>query len=54
MDVQAVAYELCDHVFAFGGRADEIGAIAPGLFADFLICDQELNLQNVYLGGEKL
>ena len=36
------------------GRADEIGAIAPGLFADFLVCDEELHLLQVYLGGEKL
>ena len=36
------------------GRADEIGAIAPGLYADFLVCDEELNLLQVYLNGEKL
>ena len=36
------------------GRESEIGVIAPGRFADFLVCGEDLSLQNVYLGGEKL
>ncbi|MCR5663324.1 MAG: N-acetylglucosamine-6-phosphate deacetylase [Oscillospiraceae bacterium] len=36
------------------GLENEIGAIAPGLRADFLICDRELRLREVYIGGEKL
>ena len=36
------------------GRADEIGAIAAGCFADFVVCDGELNRKAVYLGGKKL
>ena len=36
------------------GREAEIGAIAPGRFADFLICGEDLSLQAVYMGGEKL
>ena len=36
------------------GRAGEIGVIAPGAFADFLVCDEDLTLRQVYLGGEAL
>ena len=36
------------------GRESEIGVIAPGRFADFLVCGEDLTLQSVYLGGEKL
>ena len=36
------------------GRGDEIGAIAVGLLADFVVCDQNLARIAVYLGGEKL
>jgi N-acetylglucosamine-6-phosphate deacetylase len=36
------------------GRAEEIGAIAPGSFADFLVCGEDLSLQTVYMGGEAL
>ena len=36
------------------GRADEIGAIAPGLLADFVVCTEELARVAVYMGGEKL
>ena len=36
------------------GRADEIGAIAPGLLADFVVCTEELERICVYIGGEKL
>ena len=36
------------------GREEEIGSIAPGHFADFLVCGEDLTLRAVYLGGEKL
>ena len=36
------------------GKENEIGSIAPGLMADFLVCDQDLRLREVYIGGEKL
>ena len=36
------------------GCVDEIGAIAVGCFADFVVCDGDLNRQAVYLGGQKL
>ncbi len=36
------------------GRADEIGSLAPGRFADFLLCGEDLSLRAVYMGGEKL
>ena len=36
------------------GKENEIGSIAPGLMADFLVCDQDLHLREVYIGGEKL
>ena len=36
------------------GREAEIGAIAPGLLADFLVCEPDLTLRAVYIGGEKL
>ena len=34
------------------GAQEEIGSIAPGKLADFLLCDKDLNLQKVYLNGE--
>lgn len=36
------------------GRENEIGSIAPGRFADFLVCGEDLTLRSVYLGGEML
>ena len=36
------------------GREDEIGSLAPGRYADFLVCGEALSLQAVYMGGEKL
>lgn len=36
------------------GRQHEIGSIAPGKRADFVICDEELNRQQVYLAGEQI
>lgn len=33
------------------GCDDQIGSIESGKFADFLICDAQLNLQKVFLGG---
>lgn len=35
-------------------REQEIGSIAPGLFADFVVCTEELSPISVYIGGEKL
>ena len=36
------------------GRADEIGSIEVGKFADFVICDEMFNKKAVYLRGEQL
>lgn len=36
------------------GRAEEIGSIEAGKLADFVICDEELRAQTVYIGGEKV
>lgn len=36
------------------GAAGEVGSIAPGKQADFLLCDGDWNLQAVYLAGESL
>ena len=36
------------------GRQDEIGAIADGMHADFVVCDEKLTRQAVYLGGKPL
>ncbi|MBQ6019093.1 MAG: N-acetylglucosamine-6-phosphate deacetylase [Clostridia bacterium] len=35
------------------GAADKIGAIAPGCFADFVVCDEDLTRRAVYVGGVK-
>ena len=35
------------------GREKEIGSISQGKLADFVICDQDLNLQEVYIGGRR-
>ena len=36
------------------GREDEIGSIAPGKLADFVVCDDRLNRKAVWLGGKPL
>ena len=36
------------------GADDEIGSIAVGMMADFMTCDDELNVQSVYIEGSKL
>lgn len=36
------------------GRADEIGSIEAGKYADFVVCDGELNAMAVYIGGERI
>ena len=33
---------------------DQVGSISNGKLADFVVCDEALNRQAVYLGGEKL
>ena len=35
-------------------REQEIGSIAPGKFADFVICDEKMEKKAVYLGGKAL
>ena len=34
------------------GLDDRLGAIAPGKYADFVVCDASLTLRRVYIGGE--
>ena len=36
------------------GVQDEVGSIAPGKLADFVVCDAGWNRQAVYLGGKRL
>lgn len=36
------------------GADNVVGSIEPGKYADFLVCDQDLNLSEVYLGGRKV
>ena len=36
------------------GEAQKSGSIEEGKYADFLVCDRELNLLEVYLGGKRL
>lgn len=36
------------------GRADEMGAIAPGLWADFVVCGGDLERRAVCMGGERV
>ena len=36
------------------GVLSEVGSIADGKVADFVLCDAELNRQAVYLAGEKV
>ena len=36
------------------GRAEEIGSIEVGKLADFVVCDETLNANAVYIGGEKI
>ena len=36
------------------GAQDKIGAIATGLYADFLVCSDDYSRKQVYLGGKPL
>ncbi len=36
------------------GMDDEIGSLETGKKADFLVCDEEWNLQQVYIGGRRI
>lgn len=36
------------------GKEHEIGSIAPGRYADFLVCDDRLELKEVWLGGGRV
>jgi len=36
------------------GRDGEIGSIAPGKLADFVVCDEALSPRAVYIGGERV
>ena len=36
------------------GAESQIGSIAPGKQADFLVCDADLNLREIYLNGNKI
>ena len=36
------------------GREAEIGSIAPGRLADFVVCDERLDRKAVWLGGRPL
>ena len=36
------------------GMDDEIGSIAPGKAADFIVCDDDLDLKGVFIGGVKI
>ena len=36
------------------GRADEIGSIEAGKYADFVVCDGALNARAVYIGGARV
>jgi N-acetylglucosamine-6-phosphate deacetylase len=36
------------------GTEAEIGSLNAGKWADFLVCDREWNLKQVYLGGERI
>ncbi|MDE6107631.1 MAG: N-acetylglucosamine-6-phosphate deacetylase, partial [Oscillospiraceae bacterium] len=34
------------------GLENQVGAIAPGLYADFVVCDEDLTAKQVYIGGK--
>lgn len=36
------------------GLENQVGAIAPGLYADFVVCSDDLTAREVYIGGEKV
>lgn len=36
------------------GQSQDVGSIAPGNYADFLICDPAWNLKSVYKGGRRI
>ena len=36
------------------GRGDDLGSIAPGKLADFIVCDGQFNQKAIYMEGEKI
>ena len=36
------------------GREKEIGSIESGKLADFVVCDEELSLARVFMGGKQI
>ena len=36
------------------GREEEIGSIEPGKLADFVVCDEDLSLARVFMGGKQI
>jgi N-acetylglucosamine-6-phosphate deacetylase len=34
------------------GMEDEVGALKPGARADIVVCDREVNLWRIFVGGE--
>ena len=38
----------------FLGVSDVAGSLAPGKYADFILCDEKANIAAVYVGGEKI
>jgi len=49
---QALAMATVVPAAAVGAR--ELGSLEPGRRADFLVLDRELNIQRVYIGGERV
>lgn len=48
--IRAATYEPARVV----GALDRLGTVEPGKLADFLLCDADLDLRAVYIGGEKV
>lgn len=49
----AVAMATCNPARVLGAQ-QEVGRIAPGLRADFLVCTEDLHLKEVWLAGEQI
>lgn len=49
---QAIAAATCISADSIGKR--DIGRIAPGCYADFLVCDEQIRKKYVYLGGKRI
>ena len=51
LDMDEVSRILCLQPAALMGMDGEIGSIEKGKLADLVVCDDDINIRKVYIGG---